>query len=54
MLPGYGAKGLAVAEGLFFAIGPDKQLDAWERYLKEVEGPEERLYRPYPRDFWLP
>lgn len=35
-------------------IGPDKQLDAWERYLRDTEGNEARLYRFYGRDFWMP
>jgi hypothetical protein len=54
LLPGYDAKGLDRADGSFFVIGPDKQLDAWESYLREVEGPEARLQRVYGRDFWMP
>jgi len=54
MLPGYGAGGLDTARGIFFVIGPDKQLDAWEQYLKGVEGPGTRLQRLYGRDFWMP
>ena len=47
-------KGLDRADGSFFVIGPDKQLDAWEQYLQEVEGPGTRLQRLYGRDFWMP
>jgi len=54
VLPGYGVKGKDVADGEYFTIGPDKQLDAWEGYLKNAEGPETKLYRLYPRDFWMP
>jgi hypothetical protein len=54
ILPGYDAKGLDRSDGSFFVIGPDKQLDAWERYLREVEGPGTRLQRLYGRDFWMP
>ncbi|MEO5881963.1 MAG: hypothetical protein ABIQ06_06065 [Caldimonas sp.] len=54
MLPGYGAEGLDRSGGSFFAIGPDKQLDAWEQFLREVEGPGARLQRLYGRDFWMP
>jgi Zn-dependent M16 (insulinase) family peptidase len=54
VLPGYGVKGKDVADGEYFVIGPDKQLDAWEGYLKNAEGPETKLYRLYPRDFWMP
>jgi len=54
LLPGYDAKGLDTAGGTFFVIGPDKQIDAWEQYLKGVEGPGTRLQRLYGRDFWMP
>jgi Zn-dependent M16 (insulinase) family peptidase len=54
-LPGYGGvKGKDVAGAVYFTIGPDKQLDAWEAYLKNAEGAETRLVRLYPRDFWMP
>ena len=53
-IPGYNVKGSEVPGGIFFVIGPDKQLDAWEEYLEEVEGEETRLYRLYGRDFWMP
>ena len=54
ILPGYNVKGKDVADGLYFTIGPDKQLDAWEGYLKNAEGPETKLWRLYPRDYWRP
>ena len=54
LLPGYDAKGLDRSDGSFFVIGPDRQLDAWEQYLREVEGPGARLQRLYGRDFWMP
>lgn len=54
MLPGYNVKGADVAGAVYFTIGPDKQLDAWEAYLKNAEGAETRLHRLYPRDFWMP
>jgi Zn-dependent M16 (insulinase) family peptidase len=53
MLPGY-AEGIEVPDAVYFAIGPDRQLDAWERYLAQTEGDEARLWRLYPRDFWIP
>jgi hypothetical protein len=52
MLPGY-AKGTP-AGSVNFTIGPEKQLDAWERYLAETEGEAAKLFRLYPRDFWMP
>jgi hypothetical protein len=53
-LPGYNVKGRDVAGAEYFVIGPDKQLDAWEAYLKNAEGGDAKLYRIYPRDFWMP
>jgi Zn-dependent M16 (insulinase) family peptidase len=54
MIPGYSNKPLDAASGTFMVIGPDKQLDAWEQYLKATEGPGAKLYRVYGRDFWMP
>jgi len=54
ILPGYNVKGKDVPDAVYFTIGPDKQLDAWEVYLKNAEGAETKLYRLYPRDFWMP
>lgn len=54
VLPGYNVKGADVPGAVYFVIGPDKQLDAWETYLKGAEGAQTKLYRLYPRDFWLP
>lgn len=53
ILPGYGVKAKDVAGGVFYVIGPEKQLAAYEEYLKTVEGPDARLYRIYPRDYWM-
>jgi hypothetical protein len=53
-LPGYNVKGKDVADAIYFTIGPDKQQDAWEGYLKNAEGAETKLFRLYPRDFWMP
>jgi hypothetical protein len=53
VLPGLSGKTATVADGVFFVIGPEKQLAAWEEYLKSVEGPETKLFRLYPRDFWI-
>ena len=54
LLPGYDVNGLDRSGGSFFVIGPDKQLAAWEQYLREVDGPGARLQRLYARDFWMP
>jgi Zn-dependent M16 (insulinase) family peptidase len=53
VLPGYGVKAKDVAGGIFFVIGPEKQFSVYEDYLKTVEGADARVFRLYPRDFWL-
>ena len=53
VLPGYGVKAKTVADGIFFVIGPEKQFGLYEDYLKSVEGADTRVFRLYPRDFWL-
>lgn len=53
LLPGLGAKAAGVEGGVFYVIGPEKQLTAYEQYLKTVEGADARLYRIYPRDYWI-
>jgi hypothetical protein len=54
VLPGYGAKGRDVVGGHYFSIGPEKQLSAYEDYLKKAEGADTKLFRLYPRDYWMP
>jgi hypothetical protein len=51
VLPGYGP---AVEEAVYFVIGPVKQLDAYQDYLRTAVGKATRLHRLYPRDFWIP
>ena len=53
VFPGYGMKGKDIAGANFFVIGAEKQMTAYEAYLKSVEGPDTKLYRLYPRDFWM-
>jgi Zn-dependent M16 (insulinase) family peptidase len=53
ILPGYGIKGRDVKGGHYFVIGSEKQMSAYEAYLKSVEGADTKLYRLYPRDFWI-
>jgi Zn-dependent M16 (insulinase) family peptidase len=53
VFPGYGMKGKDIAGRNFFVVGPEKQMAAYEAYLKSVEGADTQLYRLYPRDFWL-
>ena len=53
ILPGFGTKAGTIEGGVFYVIGPEKQLTAYEQYLKTVEGPDARLFRIYPRDYWM-
>ena len=51
VLPGYGTP---AADGIYFVIGPERQLAAYQEYLHTAVGPDATLYRLYPRDFWIP
>ena len=53
-LPGFNVKGKDVPDAVYFTIGPDRQQDAWEAYLRAAEGADTKLYRLYPRDYWMP
>jgi Zn-dependent M16 (insulinase) family peptidase len=53
ILPGMGVRAAGVEGGVFYVIGPEKQLTAYEQYLKTVEGADARLFRIYPRDYWI-
>jgi hypothetical protein len=50
VLPGMGALD---PKGIYFVIGPDKQLAAYQEYLHATVGKDATLLRLYPRDFWL-
>ncbi len=54
ILPGYGIKGKDVVGANYFVIGAEKQMSAYEAYLKSAEGADTKLYRIYPRDYWMP
>jgi len=53
VLPGLDPNSADVAGGNFFMIGPEMQFEEFEKYLKTVESPDTKLYRIYPRDFWV-
>jgi len=53
VMPGLGAPVKDVKDGVYFVIGPEKQLAAWEQYLQSVYGAATRVHRLYPRDFWM-
>ena len=52
VLPGYGTP--AASGAINFVIGPAKQLDAYQAYLRAVVDNKLVLHRLYPRDFWVP
>jgi Zn-dependent M16 (insulinase) family peptidase len=54
VMPGLGAPVKDVAGGVYFVIGPEKQIAAWEQYLQSIYGAATRVHRLYPRDFWMP
>jgi hypothetical protein len=51
VLPGYGKLD---PNGVYFVIGPDKQIAAYQDYLTSAVGKDAMLHRLYPRDFWIP
>ena len=53
VLPGYGTRAKDVPGAIYFVIGPEKQIEVYEKYLKSVEGADARVFRLYPRDFWV-
>ena len=53
ILPGYGINSKEVEGGIFYVIGNEKQMTAYEAYLKSVDGDDTKLYRIYPRDYWI-
>jgi len=51
VLPGYAKPDPA---GIYFVIGNEKQLTAYQDYLHAAVGKTTTLFTLYPRDFWLP
>ena len=51
VLPGYGKLD---PNAVYFVIGPEKQMAAYQEYLHAAVGKDAVLYRLYPRDFWIP
>jgi Zn-dependent M16 (insulinase) family peptidase len=54
VLPGYTPGWKPAANAVYMVIGPDGQLDAWQKYLAASAGEGAKLWKLYPRDFWLP
>ncbi len=53
ILPGYGAKMKDLQGVNNFVIGAEKQMAAYETYLQSKDGADTKLYRIYPRDYWM-
>jgi Zn-dependent M16 (insulinase) family peptidase len=51
VLPGYGKPD---PSAIYFVIGPEKQMTAYQDYLRAAVGKDATLHRLYPRDFWIP
>ena len=52
VLPGLGPKNGGAPGTVYFIIGPEKQFQSYEQYLRSIEG-DVTVYRLYPRDYWL-
>ncbi len=52
VLIGYGKPLSQSREGSFFLIGPEPQFESLEEYIESMEEPQ-KVYKLYPRDFWL-
>lgn len=51
VMPGYGTP---AKDAINFVIGPAKQLDAYQAYLRAAVDKAAVVHRLYPRDFWIP
>ena len=52
VLPSLPSPSPAPEDVVHFVVGPEAQLAAYERELAAARGPDTRLVRLYPRDFW--
>jgi Zn-dependent M16 (insulinase) family peptidase len=52
VLPGIDPPGGSVDGSLYFIIGPEKQFQSFEEYLRGTEG-ETTVHRLHPRDYWI-
>lgn len=53
VLPGYLPDAEKIPEAIYFIIGPEKQFELYQEYLRSTMGSDIHLFRLYPRDFWL-
>jgi hypothetical protein len=56
IMPGYpgGPAPADLEDGVFFIIGPDAQLDAYQQFLQTAVGKNAVVDHLYPRDYWVP
>ncbi len=53
VLVGYGEPLTQSKESNFFLIGPPQQFESLQQLINSTEG-ENRVYKLYPRDYWMP
>jgi|SRR5882724_3607256 len=53
VFPGYSPNEKLAPGTINFVIGPERQMELYEGYLKSAVGADTHLYRLYPRDFWM-
>jgi hypothetical protein len=53
ILPGFSPHAAPVPGGTYVVIGSSQQMELYQSYLQTAVGPETKLYRIYPRDFWM-
>ncbi len=53
VLPGMNPSSEDIPSAVYFVIGPEKQIAAWEDYLRQAGSANSRVWRLYARDFWL-
>jgi hypothetical protein len=53
VIPGLGLKAADVQDGCHLAIADEKQLAAYEDYLKSLDGKDTHIHRLWARDFWI-
>jgi Zn-dependent M16 (insulinase) family peptidase len=53
ILPGFSSHTAPVPGSTYLVIGSPQQLELYQNYLQTAISPDTRLYKIYPRDFWL-
>ncbi|HWF02375.1 MAG TPA: hypothetical protein VHA06_01740 [Candidatus Angelobacter sp.] len=53
VLPGFSSHTAPVPGSTYLVIGSPRQLELYQNYLQTAISPDTRLYKIYPRDFWM-